>query len=248
MKKLQLALSAVATLFLGTIPALAVSEQNKVTTIGGATGYDADIQTSDLLTTATISSTVAVNIGSLSGFTDGKGTSSTAAGAGEAYFGNGVSGNALASDPVVTFTLNTSVATGSPHGYDLTSITSIYGWNNYPSMTDQDYTISYSTVANPTVFIPLYSVLYNPYPATNSQSFADASEVNLTNLTGANGVGALRFSFVVDGSTNPGQFQAGQMIQEIDVDGIAAPEPSTWALMGLGSLVLFWRLRRNLSA
>ena len=241
MKKLQLALSVAAALFLVSIPALAVTEQDKATTIGGATGYDTDIQTTDLLTTAAISSTVAVNVGSLSGFTDGKGTTSTAAGAGAAYFGNGVSGSALASDPVVTFTLNTSVATGSPHGYDLTSITSIYGWNNYPSMTDQDYTISYSTVADPTVFIPLYSVLYNPYAATNVQSFADASEVNLTNLTGADGVGALRFSFKVDGT------QSGQMIQEIDVDGTpvaATPEPSTWALMGLGGLVLFWRLRR----
>jgi len=245
MKKLQLSLSVAAALFLGSIPALAATETEKVTTVGGATGYDGDIQTHDLLTGSTITSTVAVDAGSLSGFTDGKGSASDVAGAGVAYFGNGVVGTALAKDPVVTFTLNTSVATGSPLGYDLTSITSIYGWNNYPSMTDQDYTVSYSTVAAPTVFMTLYSVLYNPYPATNSQSVADASEVNLTNLTGADGVGALRFSFVVDGT------QAGQMIQEIDVDGTpvaATPEPSTWALMGLGGLVLFWRLRRKLSA
>lgn len=56
----------------------------------------------------------------------------------------------------------------------------------------------------------------------------------------------IRFSFTpysdADGTT-----QAGQMIREIDVFGTptAVSEPATWALMGLGGLVLVWRLRRE---
>jgi len=158
-----------------------------------------------------------------------------------------VGGNSLPSDPVVTITLNTS-ATGSPTGYNLTQIVSFNGWQDHPSESDQNYSISYSTVANPTDFISLGTVTYAPFDPANDNTTSDpqsSSMVTVTGLDAAVGVAAIQFTFLPytapDSST-----QEGQMIREIEVDGVAAvPEPSTWALMGLGGLVLVWRLRRS---
>jgi len=75
----------------------------------------------------------------------------------------------------VTYTLPVS-----PNGYDITNIMTAGGWND-GGRDQQSYTVSYATAANPTFFIPLTVVSYNPAsPAGYSMSRAT--------LTAANGV------------------------------------------------------------
>ncbi len=245
MKKMRHSLVLAATMFLSSMPAFAVTEVNQ--SFGGsASHFDGNIQTSDLLTGLTGTSTVAPNAGTIAGINDGSAASlsndtefdSTA------FAPNG----ALNKNPVLTFDLNTSVS-GSPTGYDLTSITSIYGWNNYSSRADQSYTVSYSTVTDPSVFQTLFTVNYSPYQpaAAVGQSIATSTEVTLTDLTAATGVYAIQFTFTPTNGGTSGDMQDGQLIREIDVDGTPAivPEPSMWMLMGLGGLFLVWHLRPN---
>ncbi|MCX6930280.1 MAG: hypothetical protein NT154_44790, partial [Verrucomicrobia bacterium] len=49
----------------------------------------------------------------------------------------------------------------SANGYDLTNIVTVGGWND-GGRDQQSYTVKYATAANPTYFIPLAVVSYNP--------------------------------------------------------------------------------------
>jgi len=241
MKTIQSILALATAISLTSLSAHAVSESDA--SVQGATiDYEStyDSFSTNLLTSATITDNgVTPDYGSsYAGLTDLSSTLGGGNAANNAYFGNGVAGNSLASNPVVTFTLDTSAATGSPTGYDLTSITSVYGWQNYPSMSDQNYTVWYTTVSDPT-FTELASVSYAPFTDATPGPYT-ASQVVLTDLTSAVGVNAIQFDF-----TTLAAGQSGQMVHEIEVTGDAAPEPSTWALIGLGALVLAWRLRRG---
>ena len=145
---------------------------------------------------------------------------------------------------VMTFDL-----TGSVTGYDLTSITSIAGWNaNRNIHASQNYTVSVSFIGD-TAYIPLTltgafdvvsggSIVYYPF----SSSGSGASKVTITeNSSGviASGVDGIRFNFMVD-----------SVFQEIDVLGVASapiPEPATSALLigfGATALVIMRRQRR----
>ena len=259
MKTLQTLAAFVVAVSLTSLSARAVTETDLHVdgpgtgghSIGAEGTYDANISNSDLLSglpAAAFTLTAGPDYqGPKTAVADGT-ASSNNDGSKNLYFGVSIAGTSLKSDPVLTIALNTSVNT---LGYDLTSINSIYGWQNFHSFSDQDYTISYSTVAAPTVFTLLATVAYNPFApggdpdeAANPQS---ASQVTLTNLAGAVGVADIQFAFTP--YTSPaGNEQNGQMIREIDVFGtptLTVPEPSTYALMGLGGLLLVWRLRRQ---
>lgn len=136
----------------------------------------------------------------------------------------------------MTFTL-----TGSATGYDITSITSIYGWQDTRTVySAQHYDVLVSTVGSST-FTPLFSVDYDPF-ATNGEG---SSQVDVTeNSTGilASGVDQIRFVMRSDGS-NP---NVVGVIREIDVFGAATsvPEPTSMLLLGLGGLLTVRRRRR----
>jgi len=245
-KAVRRVLSCLA-LFLAPATAFAVTETNASNGTSGA-AFDADISNSDLIeglqpaAVFTVSAngfvagnsfTVSDNSFPLSGLTDGRQGSVNdivGAGSGSTLFANGQLGHELSAVPQLTFTLDTSVNT---LGYSLSGITSIAGYNGGYSaeLADQKYTVSYSTVAAPTVFISLTSVDFEPFTTGGGNA---STEVNLIDLTTAVGVKSLRFTFSVPAAETG--IQAGQLIREIDVFGsptLAVPEPSTWALLGL---------------
>ncbi len=102
-------------------------------------------------------------------------------------------------------------------GYNLTNITVDSGWQDN-GRDAQAYTISYSTVVNPTVFTVLTAVNYNP---TVPGGVASANQVAITSsVTGgliASNVAAIQFNFTTPGSEN-GYCGYGA----ITVEGIAA--------------------------
>jgi len=82
----------------------------------------------------------------------------------------------------------------STYGYDLTNITVYGGWQD-AGRDAQDYTVSYSTVANPGSFILLTSVNYIP---SNPSGIGDATRAVISDAAGApiaKSVAALKFDF-----------------------------------------------------
>jgi len=88
---------------------------------------------------------------------------------------------------------------GSTNGYDLTSIMSAGGWSNN-GRDQEEYTLSYSTVADPTNFIELTVVNYN----TVNPVGISVTRVTLTPATGilAGNVAALMFDMRSPGGKN----------------------------------------------
>jgi len=114
---------------------------------------------------------------------------------------NGTSGGTTASTNYVTcgdsdgagssliYTLPDSI-----NGYDITNITVYSGWQDN-GRDAQSYNVYYSTKANPTTFISLTTVAYNPTVADN---IASANRVVLYDSTGAPiaaNVAAVKFDF-----------------------------------------------------
>jgi hypothetical protein len=160
-----------------------------------------------------------------------------------------IDNNALAGGATITFNLNTSA---SPLGYTINGINTIAGWGDHASVADQNYTLSYSTVANPSLFINLSTVTYNPNDPINDNSGGGgvATEVSFTSLDLV-GVAALKFNFTADPtSAGYGNSATGIWLQEIDATGVATvPEPGTWAMMIVGAAgVVVLSLRRLVRA
>jgi signal transduction histidine kinase len=95
----------------------------------------------------------------------------------------------------VTYTL-----TGSKSGYDLTNITVFGGWVDN-GRDQQAYTVYYSTVAAPELFMPLSVISYNPSVQAGAQS---ATRVMLRPVNGAlaRNVVAVKFDFTRPTSKN----------------------------------------------
>ena len=222
----------------------------------GQDSFDHLISSTDLGESATVTGTTP-SLGSLAGLHDGLGspvgTDTNATLDNDAYFdgsaGFGTS-NLLLSHPTVTYSFNTG-AGGSATGYNITSVVSTYGWHDHASFSDQDYSILYSTVASPSVFVPLTSVAFNPFDPANDNANAGAqpnsSQVTTTDSTGvlASGVAALEFTFTPYDNSS-GLEQSGQVVREIDVNGVATavPEPATFGLMTVGIMAALKRRRR----
>lgn len=95
-----------------------------------------------------------------------------------------------------------SVTYTSAYGWNLTNIVVYSGWGNY-NRDGQFYDVSYSTLANPSTFLPLVSVDYNPLDL----GAPSANRVAITNSTGgplATGVAAVKFDFTRQGGNDNG--------------------------------------------
>jgi fibronectin-binding autotransporter adhesin len=115
------------------------------------------------------------------------------------------------SNSTLTYTLNTGA---NPLGFSITNIDTYTGWQD-GGRVNQDYSVFYSTVSNPTTFNSLATVAYNP-GNTNSEHVDLATSL-------LSGVSAIRFVF-------NGQQNGYVGYRELAVAGSPTPPPtvSTW--------------------
>jgi hypothetical protein len=108
--------------------------------------------------------------------------------------GSGTGNNNSQGGNFVTYTLPASA-----NGYNITNIMTAGGWND-GGRDQQSYTVKYATSANPTVFIPLAVVSYNP---TNPVGYS-MNRATLTPVSGAlaNNVVALEFDMTTPAGEN----------------------------------------------
>jgi hypothetical protein len=130
------------------------------------------------------------------------------------------------SGAIITYTFSSPMA--------ITSINTYVGWRD-GGRENQDYTISYSLAGNPTDFLSLYSVDYDPARAGDPSDTA----VSLSDTSGTilDDVAAIQFSFP--------SVQNGYVgYRELNVEGSAdAPEPGTILLTAM--LLLAWAFAKN---
>ena len=107
----------------------------------------------------------------------------------------------------------------TPFGQDITNITVYGGWQD-SGRDAQDYTVYYSTVANPGIFVLLTSVSYVP---ANASGIGDATRVVINDAAGApiaSNVYALKFDFTAPDGGSRENGAAGYTA--IAVAGVAA--------------------------
>jgi len=104
-------------------------------------------------------------------------------------------GNGGGAGAAIIYTLS-----GATNGYDVTNITVYGGWAD-SGRDQQAYTVSYSSVASPSTFVPLAVVNNNPSIGGGIQS---ATRVSLRSATGAlaTNVAAVKFDFTSPASEN----------------------------------------------
>jgi hypothetical protein len=131
-----------------------------------------------------------------------------------------------------TLTLNLDVSVNTL-GYAITQIDSYAGFQAGAEQGDQIMTVEYSLVGNPG-FTTLNTYTYT------APGVDEFGLISLTDDSGyvLYGVDALRFTYAENAIDN-------MVLQEIDVLGVAVPEPSSTALLGLGGLALALRRRRS---
>lgn len=194
------------------------------------TGFDAFVSTGDLIQSSapTLGSVVASLPGDFS-YT-GANNGNAAHTSGLSYWG--------ANPGTVTLTYTLA---GSVTGYDISSVNSIYGWQDVRYRhAAQRYEVWVQTVLNP-VFTQIAAVDYHPWAANDPAQ--GATQVTLTDTTGylATGVTAIRFQLhpymTLGASGYTGEIG---VVRELDVFGTASsaasatvPEPGTLALFGL---------------
>lgn len=135
----------------------------------------------------------------------------------DGQFGSVGGANAtLATSGVGAGTTATYTLTGSPAGYDLTRIVTYGGWGD-SGRDQQHYTISYSTVADPTTFVTLTSANYNPAIGGGIPSADRVTITSATTAPLATGVAAVKFDF-----TNPTGENGWSGYAELSVFGVAS--------------------------
>lgn len=98
------------------------------------------------------------------------------------FGGADASGSIVIEGGSITYTLDTSIA---PDGYQIQAIHTYAGWND-TGRDNQRYSVSYATVAQPGVWIPIASISNDPPQKLNQVSISGIA---------ATGVLAIRFTF-----------------------------------------------------
>ena len=120
--------------------------------------------------------------------------------------------------------------------YNLTSIATFSGWDNYRG--GQSYTVSYATSAAPTTFSTLASEYNNAFEGGNVNTRA---VITSTSPFLAYDVVSLKFAF-------NGDLQYGYAgYREIDAFGSVVPEPGAWAMLIAGFGMVGFAARRRSS-
>ena len=135
---------------------------------------------------------------------------------------------------ILTYTLDLS---GAAFGYDISSIDTFTGWQDYRA--GQDFDIEYSVVGDTD-----FNELGNIQEIVTNQNL----HLNVTSDTPLTGVDQIRFS--INSAPNPTNSKPGSTIgsvwREIDVTGTATvPEPSTMMLALVGGLGMVIQRRRR---
>ena len=115
--------------------------------------------------------------------------------------------------------------TNSINGSDITNVVVYTGWQDNGRF-GQYYTLSYSTVAAPTTFIPITTVFYLPVTPGGGARVAARVAISPLNTTQlARNVASLKFDF--GGPPQAGSFNNGwQGYAEIIVEGTNSPAPA----------------------
>ena len=94
---------------------------------------------------------------------------------------------------------------GTPNGWNLTNIVVYSLWHDY-GRDGQFYNISYATLANPTTFIPLTSVTYNPFVPHDGRATGNRVQISpaLGQAMLATNVAAVKFDFTPQGGQDYG--------------------------------------------
>ena len=94
---------------------------------------------------------------------------------------------------------------GTPNGWNLTNIVVYSLWHDY-GRDGQFYNISYSTLSNPTTFIPLTSVTYNPFVPHDGRATGNRVQISpaLGQAMLATNVAAVKFDFTPQGGQDYG--------------------------------------------
>jgi hypothetical protein len=268
MKKTILALALVAgiTLFDKEVSAQTVA-YTYGTGDGSIPGGFGSLSTNNLLQSSLASTTIIGDNGSDSFYRESSGYAVDISRLYSGYLGP-LSSDGLGSDGrfcvfpnKVTLQFNLNVF-NTPQGFALEAIKTYASWDE--GRSGQGYTVKYSTVDNPSHFSLLYTV--TPWNNTNfptSQSYQYDYDINdyvlvtntdtsssttltfITNSTGkiANNVASVQFVF--NGYQNGGTaYRQFQVVGAAD----AVPEPSTYALFGIGAIGLLMVLRRKKTA
>lgn len=125
--------------------------------------------------------------------------------------------------------------------YNLTSISSYAGWDQYRG--GQSYTVSLAYAGAPSTFVTLATVYNNAIGSGSTDALNTLATINRSAGFLAGGVVAIRFDFASD-------LQFGYAgYRELDVAGSAIPEPGTWLMLlaGFGMVGASMR-RRKLAA
>ncbi len=116
------------------------------------------------------------------------------------------------------------------NGVDVTNIVTYSGWGD-AGRFGQYYTVSYSTVAAPTTFIPITTVCFISGGRTGNNGGLQGAPASRVAITGTNGTllcsGAANIKFDFSGPPNSGNFNNGyQGYSEIIVQGVNSTAPT----------------------
>lgn len=195
--------------------------------VAAATPPDWTIETDSLIAGMSPTATGSGNFSNEAGVTGLSALTDGTFGAVDSPASYATCGGANGAGSSVTYTLP-----GSAYGIDITNIVVYSGWGN-ADRDGQFYTISYSTVAAPTTYIPLTTVIYNPIVA--EQPSANRVQISSTNAAPlAQQVYNLKFDFTPQaGNMDNGYSGYAELIVEGHDSATPPPPPSPYLVQDI---------------